>query len=85
MIIHNFITKTVLLTFFRSQPKFFTCKKGLDGRITDCKFVIHARCVDERRKMDNSVKCVRNKKNKSVENRSMMSPLEEEKYVVTTA
>ena len=63
----------------------YGCKRGLDGRITDCKLAMHDKCHDELRKVDDGVTSVGKRRNESVSNISMMSLLMEQKYVVTKA
>ena len=76
--------KRALLTFFRQQSKFFIVAKEawiVEYPIVSLLFMPY----DELRKIDDCVKSIRNRRNKSVNNISMMSLLEERNYVVTSA
>ena len=55
----------------------YGCKRGLDGRISDCKLIIHDKCFDELRKMDDSVRKVKNIRNKNIHNGTLMTLLYE--------
>ena len=81
MMIHNFITfdKNTSNIFQITTKVLYGCKWGLDGRISDCKLTNHAKCYVELRKMDDGVENVRNRRNESVNNSTMMTLLEEQK------
>ena len=55
----------------------FWCKRSFDGRISNSKLAIHAKCYEELRKMDNSVRNIRNKRNESLNNGIMTTHLDE--------
>ena len=54
-------------------------KRGLNGRITNCRLALHSKCFDELRKMDDCVRKVRNRKNESMSNGTLMTLLYEKK------
>ena len=55
------------------------CKRGLDCRISNCKLGMHAKCYDELRTIDDKVKNVRNRRNESLHNGTMIIHLDEQK------
>ena len=57
----------------------------MDGRISDCMLVMHAKCFDELRRIDDSVRKDKNRKNEIIRNGTMMTLLDEQKCVVTIA
>ena len=64
---------------FRSIPKFFMgAKNGLDGRISDCEFAIHAKSYVEFRKLDDNVRKVRNRRIEIISNGTMMTLLDDQ-------
>ena len=56
----------------------YGCKRGLYSRIFHCRIVIHATCFDELEEMDESVRKVRERINKSISNGTMMTLLAEQ-------
>ena len=77
-IISSFYEKNPSNNFQITTKVLYECKRGLDGRISDCELAIHAKCYDELRKMDDSVKNVRNRRNESNNNNTMMTLLDEQ-------
>ena len=51
----------------------------LDGSISYSKLAIHARCFDELRKVDDSARNIRNRRNESISNGIIMTLLDQQK------
>ena len=54
MIISSCVEKKPSNVFQITMKVLYSCKSELDGRISDCKLAIHAKCFDMIQKMDNS-------------------------------
>ena len=65
--------------FQNTTKVLYGCRRGLDGRISDGKLATHAKYYDELRKMDDSVRNMRNRRNESFSNSTMMTLLDEQK------
>ena len=78
MMISSFAVKNTSNMFHITTKVLCECKRGLNGKICDCKLSIHAKCVDELRKMDGVIRKVRNRRAEIISNGTIMIHLDEQ-------